>query len=191
MKKDNKTKNIRVAVLSDDAVFARMLEIELGWRSYEIRDARDADLLVIDADAASKEAKPASARSVPAIYFGRGESGGAPYLRRPFEMSELFSLIDRIFSVPDETCGVALLENNTVSVSGELVALSDAEYALLALLIENRGRTLSRGELCAAVFPDAEKDSNVVDVYVHYLRKKLGSAASVIRTVRGAGYTLG
>ena len=190
MKKNDKPKNVRVAVLSDDAVFARMLEIELGWRSFEIREARDADLLVVDADAAAKNAAILPSRRLPAIYFGRGEDGEAPYLRRPFEMSELFSLIDSILSPPDAACGVALLENNTVSVSGELVALSDAEYALLALLIENRGRTLSRGALCAAVFPDAEKDSNVVDVYVHYLRKKLGSSADSIRTVRGAGYAL-
>lgn len=198
------TRRIKVAVLSDDAVFARMLELELKWRSYEVSDKKEADLLVIDAD--TQKTRP---DSVPAVLFGRAErSNGADgvqsaplllyYLRRPFDMCELFALIDRIFSFSREAAAsngagdVILAERGRVSVLGESVRLSDAEYELLELLLKNRGRALSREDLARAVFPDANRDSKVTDVYVCYLRRKIDERLGrpFIRTVRGKGYVI-
>jgi DNA-binding response OmpR family regulator len=77
-------------------------------------------------------------------------------------------------------------------VNGDEVELTPKEFDLLACLIEHKGRVLTRLELKELVwdFPfDAQ--TKVVDLYVHYLRKKLGPAGDIIETVRGVGYVVG
>ena len=79
-----------------------------------------------------------------------------------------------------------------VSVSGSDVELTAKEFDLLECLMEHTGRVLSRAALKEQVwdFPfDAQ--TKVVDLYVHYLRKKLGDAGDIIQTVRGVGYSVG
>jgi DNA-binding response OmpR family regulator len=86
-----------------------------------------------------------------------------------------------------------------VTRHGRAVELTVKEFALLEFLLLRRGRCCSRSELLREVWqmsPDA--GTNVVDVYVNYLRKKLGAASaeddggySVIETVRGEGYQMG
>jgi DNA-binding response OmpR family regulator len=82
--------------------------------------------------------------------------------------------------------------------NGQGVDLTAKEFSLLEYLMQRSGRCCSRAELLREVWqmsPDA--DTNVVDVYINYLRKKLGAAAtegadySVIMTVRGEGYKMG
>jgi DNA-binding response OmpR family regulator len=83
--------------------------------------------------------------------------------------------------------------------NGRLVELTVKEFSLLEFLLMRRGRCCSRSELLREVWhmsPDA--GTNVVDVYVNYLRKKLGAASvdgddgcPVIETVRGEGYRMG
>jgi DNA-binding response OmpR family regulator len=80
-----------------------------------------------------------------------------------------------------------------VDVRGEVVDLSPKEFALLEMLLRNAGRVLTRDQILERVWGyDAEPEGNVVDLYVHYLRRKLASAGAkgVIETVRGAGYTI-
>ena len=73
---------------------------------------------------------------------------------------------------------------------GEEVALTETEYRLLETLLRNTGRVLTRQSLLARVWGyDDEPESNAVDLYVHYLRRKLGDAVQ-ITTVRGVGYRL-
>lgn len=86
-----------------------------------------------------------------------------------------------------------------VSRNGRTIELTVKEFSLLEFLMQRRGRCCSRAELLREVWqmsPDA--GTNVVDVYVNYLRKKLGAAGvdedagpSVIETVRGEGYQMG
>jgi len=85
-----------------------------------------------------------------------------------------------------------------VSRSGRAVELTVKEFSLLEFLLQRRGRCCTRSELLREVWqmsPDA--GTNVVDVYVNYLRRKLGAAAgdgdgyAVIETVRGEGYRMG
>ena len=79
-----------------------------------------------------------------------------------------------------------------VSVEGEEVELTSKEFDLLTCLLEHRGQVLTRTELKELVwdFPfDAQ--TKVVDLYVHYLRRKLGPGGDIIRTVRGVGYSVG
>ena len=81
-----------------------------------------------------------------------------------------------------------------VTFEGTSIDFTAKEYTLLEYLLLQRGRAVSRQELLREVWrmaPDA--GTNVVDVYVNYLRRKLGggSAAGLIQTVRGEGYAIG
>ena len=69
--------------------------------------------------------------------------------------------------------------------------LSDTEFRLLRYLLLRAGKTVSRDDLARHVWDDDEsRGSNVIDVYISYLRKRLGAAGSLIRTIRGVGYTI-
>ena len=82
----------------------------------------------------------------------------------------------------------------TVSRSGNSISLTNKEFALLEFLLLNRGRTISRAMLLEKVWDmPTDSSTNVVDVYVNYLRRKLvdyGTTA-LIQTVRGEGYAIG
>ena len=78
---------------------------------------------------------------------------------------------------------------HTVHQSGKSVDLSIREFALLAALLERPGTALSRAQLEERLYGWGEEvESNAVEVHVHNLRKKLGTAA--IRTIRGVGYVI-
>lgn len=82
------------------------------------------------------------------------------------------------------------LRTRKVSVAGEEKDLTAREFALLETLLRNRGQVLSREQLLGGVWGfDFDPGSNVVDVYIRYLRGKIG--AERIETVRGMGYRLG
>lgn len=76
--------------------------------------------------------------------------------------------------------------------AGAEIALTEREFGLLEYLARNAGRVVSRADLWAHVWARrSEPESNVVDVYVRYLRNKLGRSPDLITTVRGGGYRLG
>lgn len=80
----------------------------------------------------------------------------------------------------------------SVSRDGQPVTLTGKEFALLEYLLLNRGRAVSRATLLEQVWKtQPEASTNVVDVYVNYLRRKLGPGSPVIQTVRGQGYAIG
>ena len=73
---------------------------------------------------------------------------------------------------------------------GETVALTNKEYWVLETFLRKKNQIISRAQLEEALYGWGEEiGSNAVEVYIHYLRKKLG--ANVIQTVRGVGYQLG
>jgi two-component system alkaline phosphatase synthesis response regulator PhoP len=80
-------------------------------------------------------------------------------------------------------------ESRGVVVDGKPVPLSKTEFGVLQFLIERRGQVCTRRQIIAAVqgenYPATDRS---VDVQIAYLRKKLGSAADLIETVRGAGF---
>ena len=86
------------------------------------------------------------------------------------------------------------LDRNTHSAyyKGEKITLTQKEFSLLALLFENRGTPISREDALAKIFSDAGTSTNVVDVYVNYLRTKIDHKFGVrmIATVRGCGYMI-
>jgi DNA-binding response OmpR family regulator len=128
-----------------------------------------------------------------------GLRGGADdYLVKPFAFEELLARIEALSrrSDPDRTLSYGPVRVDPRSrralVDGKEVELTAKEFDLLECLLQNRGRVLTRAELKDRVWElgfDAE--TKVVDLYVHYLRKKLGDAGNVIETVRGVGYAVG
>ena len=78
---------------------------------------------------------------------------------------------------------------HSVTLAGSPVALSAGEFTLLSLLLEHAGRVVPRERMEQTLYGWVkEVDSNTIEVYVHHLRKKLGS--DLIRTVRGVGYRI-
>jgi DNA-binding response OmpR family regulator len=131
----------------------------------------------------------------------RGLEGGADdYMPKPFRFAELLARIrlrlrTRSDSPADhETVlehGAVLLDLHTrqVSVNGKVTDLSAREFALAEMFLRHPGQVLSREQLLSHVWGyEYDPGSNIVDVYVGYLRKKLG--AGLITTVRGMGYRL-
>ena len=132
----------------------------------------------------------------------RGLEGGADdYVSKPFRFAELMARIrlrlrNRTDSPVDQAMvlehGAVLLDLRTrqASVDGRVTDLSAREFALAEMFLRHPGQVLSREQLLSHVWGyEYDPGSNVVDVYVGYLRKKLG--ARLITTVRGMGYRLG
>jgi Response regulators consisting of a CheY-like receiver domain and a winged-helix DNA-binding domain len=129
------------------------------------------------------------------------DAGADDYLAKPFAFAELIARIRalgrRSAVVPGRRLQAGDLSldelRHVAQVGDQTVDLSAREFALLGYLIRHAGQVLTRQQILDAVW-GAEPDvySNVVDLYVHYLRRKLGELgrADRLRTVRGVGYTL-
>jgi two-component system, OmpR family, response regulator len=129
------------------------------------------------------------------------DAGADDYLAKPFAFAELLArlraLARRRTGPAEERLVAGAIEldelRHVVRVGERSVELSAREFALLGYLIRHAGQVVSRRQILDGVW-GAEPDvySNVVDLYVHYLRRKLGELgqADALRTVRGVGYTL-
>jgi DNA-binding response OmpR family regulator len=99
--------------------------------------------------------------------------------------------------VKEAVIRIADLEIDTASHqvkrAGKPIALSAKEYSLLEFLAYRKGAVVSRTDIVEHIYhEDADMDSNVVDVYINYLRNKIDKefSSKLIHTVRGAGYIL-
>lgn len=128
------------------------------------------------------------------------EGGADDHVAKPFRFEELLARIRLRLRdatpMSDPALGAGVVEAGglrldvrarTVTVGAESVELTSREFSLLETLMRNAGQVMTRAQLLSGAWGyDFDPNSNVVDVYVRYLRNKV--PADVIETVRGAGY---
>jgi len=134
-------------------------------------------------------------------------SGADDYLAKPFKFIELVARINALLRRSTSAGGEIKNKDNiftianlkmddnakTVERNGEFISLTATEYRLLFTLIKNKGRVLSRVDLLESAWDiNFNLATNVVDVYINYLRKKIDSnfEPKLVHTVIGMGYVL-
>lgn len=125
------------------------------------------------------------------------DAGADDYMISPFEPEELCARI-RALHRRHNDWGSPLMQHGElvldpwariVTMQNDEVPLSNKEFDILQILLENRGRVISRGSLGEKIYAlDDDVQSNTIEVHIHHLRKKLGNHS--IRTVRGLGYVI-
>jgi two-component system OmpR family response regulator len=125
------------------------------------------------------------------------DAGADDYVAKPFYTEELLArlraLLRRAAGIasPDIEVGPLRIDTRSsrVTISGNPIKLTSAEYRLLSFLAHHKGQVMSRTDLVEHLYDqDFDRDSNTIEVFVGRLRKKLG--VDVIHTVRGLGYRL-
>jgi DNA-binding response OmpR family regulator len=130
------------------------------------------------------------------------EAGAVDYLVKPFSMAELVARVRAQLRVVAHASASSLsaedievdLLSRKVRRGGETIALSTTEFELLVYLLRHHGQVVSREQILSSVWGyEHDPATNVVDVYVGYLRRKLGRPGdpAPIFTVRAVGYRLG
>lgn len=205
---------MKILIVSDDRVYARMLFLSITEKGaeaqmispLELPSEDKYDMALLDAGCFFASDK---LQEVPVILYGTDEQlrmlGDEELSRffilpRPFRMEELYGVIFSGRSERTEKDAserkLGIVMDGTkrcVYIKGEKVFLSRREFNLFALLMENRGSPVSREEANAVFLgEDGELKSNVVDVYIKYLREKIDERFDIklIKTVRGAGYMI-
>ncbi len=128
------------------------------------------------------------------------ENGADDYVAKPFSMMELLARVKALLRRVDkvEDMGMVLgglsvnKERHEVKVNGVSVTLTLKEFDLLCLLLENKGKVLTRDQLLNSIWGyEFNGENRTVDVHIRTLRQKLGECGEYIETVRGVGYKAG
>jgi two-component system OmpR family response regulator len=209
---EDDTKLVRVLTLGLEREGYAVDAAESGDLALELAEATDYDAIVLDLmlpgvdGFAVCRALRRAGRSMPVLMLTartgvadriRGLDAGADdYLVKPFDFGELLARLRALLrrGPVDRPAIVSIgdlrIDSGTrvVTRAGEEIELTAREYDVLALLARQPGRVVSRAELLDEIWADYDGSPNIIDVYVGYLRKKLGRA--LIRTVRGSGFVL-
>lgn len=207
--------DFRIFILSRDLLFAHMLAIELSGEGREVeygdvppediaKNSGSADDGVRNFLLIAQDLPVPSGCS--AVTISRG--GGSDF-RRPFPMSEFREYISRKLSAMKSAPSASPPPPSSASdrggrmpqltaklgcavYRGEKVPLTQREYKLLTCLLSHRGEVMTREALRRAVWDSEDGTTNLVDVYVRYLRGKLDDhfGCRLIFTVRGTGYMI-
>ncbi|MYM96432.1 response regulator [Duganella vulcania] len=138
-----------------------------------------------------------SARDATAMRIEGLDAGADDYLVKPFDVDELLARIRAVLRRRGSRTnsmvshgGLTLnLAGHEATFDGAALHLSSREFGVLRALIDNPGEVLSKTQLEEKIYGWGEEiESNTIDVYIHHLRKKLGS--DFIKNVRGVGYKL-
>ena len=129
------------------------------------------------------------------------DAGASDYMKKPFEFSELMARLRVMLRIKTDinensiSCGSLVVDMNAKSAvrDGVVIDLTVREYAILEYLARNKNVVVTREQIRANIW-NVEEDinSNVVDVYIRYLRKKIDDnfEQKLIHTIRGVGYKL-
>ena len=197
-----------ILILSEDAVFARMLELELAAMNFSVAvnsvpTAKECDLILVDLDSASIPQKTGNNARI--VGFTRNfevsqldaERRCSMILPRPFQLRVLREEVALLNPTPQEKEGSErgregleiLLNGNQLTLGKDVLTLRPREASILSALLANRGAVVSREELSALI---GESSANKTDVHVCYLRRKIATVTErpIIKTVRGKGYRI-
>ena len=129
------------------------------------------------------------------------DAGASDYMTKPFEFSELMARLRVILRTQNPvnenviTCGSLVVDmNNRQAIrDGKVIDLTVREYAILEYLARNRNVVVTREQIRVNIWNiDDDVNSNVIDVYIRYLRRKIDDnyEEKLIHTIRGVGYKL-
>ena len=191
---------MKYKVLASDPIYGRMLELEFERAGLEKAKENSEDFAIMAAEGLVE--LPRARRLRAAILIDCGllaaslrESVKILLLDRPFELAELRRFIDDFLSEDEPEDDGELLkiypEDMTIFFGDESSKLTKREFDLFCYLHERPGITVSRSELLQALWKDENaRDTNVVDVYIRFIRAKIDEKFGVrfIRAIRGEGY---
>jgi hypothetical protein len=197
-----------ILILCEDAVFARMLELELEAMQFSVAinstpTSRENDLILVDLDSASIPQK--AGKSTRIVGFTRHFEVSAldakrrcsMILHRPFQMRVLREEVasigidteEREQGRGDQNTLAISLEGNVLTLGEMTLTLRPKEATVMSALLAKRGAAVSREKLSSLL---GESSTNKTDVHVCYLRRKIATVTDrpIIKTVRGKGYII-